>query len=261
MLTGTATDLARSDVDSESVSELIATACQVLAATGLAPDILGHVSVRVSTDAFVRCRGPRESGLAFTTADDVHRVPLDGTVDAQDLGAWTVPNELPIHTSVLRARPDVTAVVHAHPRAVVAMSLAGFPWHPIVGAFDIPAARITAAGVPTWSRAALVNTDELGDEVAAVLGERPVAVLHGHGLVSVGHGPPERAVAEAVTNAVAIDSIARLTLDVRACGVEPAPITDADLAQLPDLGAGFTVETMWRHLVRRTATAVRPERC
>jgi hypothetical protein len=32
-----------------------------------------------------------------------------------------------------------------------------------------------------------------------------------------------------------------------------APIADEDLAALPDLGSGFTVETMWRHLVARTA--------
>jgi ribulose-5-phosphate 4-epimerase/fuculose-1-phosphate aldolase len=43
----------------------VAQACRVLASQGLAADVLGHVSVRVSPTAVpVRCRGPRESGPA-----------------------------------------------------------------------------------------------------------------------------------------------------------------------------------------------------
>lgn len=259
MVSGVAAQPLETDVDVDSVSELIATACQILAVTGLAPNILGHVSARISADeALVRCRGPRESGLAFTTADDIRFVPIDAPPDPRALGQWSVPNELPIHMSILRRNPNVTAVVHAHPPAVVTMSLAGIPFRPIVGAYDIPAARLAAAGVPVWPRAALVNTAELGDDLASCLGGRPVGVLHGHGLVTVGYGPPERAVAEAITNAVALDSLAQLTLAVRAAGAEPQPIADEDLQQLPDLGAGFHVETMWRHLVRRVGTAPRP---
>jgi ribulose-5-phosphate 4-epimerase/fuculose-1-phosphate aldolase len=240
--------------DRASWPEAIATGCQVMAETGLTPNVLGHISMRFSSDELlVRCRGPRESGLAFTTADDVKLVPIDGA--PPDLDGWTVPNELPIHTAIMRARPDVTAVVHAHPSAVVTMSLARLAWEPIVGAYDIPAARLAARGIPTWPRAVLVNTTELGDELAANLGDQSVGVLYGHGLVSVGFGPPEHALAEAVTNAVAIDSLAQLTLAVRAVGGSAEPIDAADLAQLPDLGVGFNVETMWRHLVARTAAA------
>ncbi len=240
----------------DSLFESIATGCQVLAATGLSPGVLGHISVRVGPDeALVRCRGPREAGLATTTAEDVKPVRITGPTATGELGGWSPPNELPIHTSILRARPDVTAVVHAHPAAVVTMSLAGIAWLPIVGAYDIPAARIAADGIPTWPRAALVNSPELGDELAACLGRRPVAVLYGHGLVTVGRGSPEHALAEAVTTAYAVDSLARMTLAVRAAGSEPVAIADADLAQLPDLGAGLNVETLWRHLVSQAATA------
>jgi ribulose-5-phosphate 4-epimerase/fuculose-1-phosphate aldolase len=259
MVSGAAIHASESAHSLDSLSELIATGCQVLAATGLTPNVLGHISVRIApNEALVRCRGPRESGLAYTTADDILPVAIDGPLDRDRLAGWAAPNELPIHTSILRARPEVTAVVHAHPPAVVTMSLAGLPWEPIVGAYDIPAARLAARGIPTWPRAVLVNDTELGDSLAAALGDRSVGVLYGHGLVSVGTGSPEHAVAEAVTNAVAVDALARMTLDVRAAGATAAPISDADLAQLPDLGAGFNVETMWRHLVRRAADASRP---
>lgn len=236
-----------------TLAETVAIACRILAATGLVEHVLGHVSVRTNDgDVLIRCRGPREAGLAATTADDIRRVPIDGPTDTGD---WSPPAELPIHTAILRARPDATAVVHAHPPAVVTMSLAGLPWLPIFGAYDIPAARMAADGIPVWPRACLVSTPALGAELAAFLGDRPAAVMRGHGLVSVAGGPPEEAVARAVVQAVSVNVLATTTLAVVAAGGKPEPISDEDLALLPDLGAGFNVGTMWRHWCTRVGAA------
>jgi ribulose-5-phosphate 4-epimerase/fuculose-1-phosphate aldolase len=238
-----------SQPDLAELRETVAVACRVMAERGLVEHMLGHVSARVSPDELlVRCRGPRESGLAYTTADDVRPVRLDGR---GDLGAWTGPNELPIHTEVMRRRPAVGAVVHAHPPAVVALSLVGAPMVPIYGAYDIPGARLAADGIPTWDRSALIRTADLAAQMVGALGERPVLVLRGHGLVSVADGPPRTAVAQAVLQAVAVDTLARTTLTILSAGGVPRPISDEDLADLPDLGAGFNVDTMWRHLRRR----------
>jgi 3,4-dihydroxyphthalate decarboxylase len=122
---------------------------------------------------------------------------------------------------------------------------------PLYGAYDIPGAALAAGGIPVWPRAALVGTDELAAAMADALGDRPVVVLRGHGLVSVASGPPESAVAQAVLQAVAVDTLARTSLRLLAAGGTPEPIPAEDLAELPDLGAGFTVGTMWRHLLRR----------
>ncbi|MBD0734216.1 aldolase [Streptomyces sp. CBMA29] len=225
-------------------------ACRVLAVTGLVEHILGHVSARVGTEALlVRGRGPNERGLAFTVADDVQRVGLDGAGDVPP--GWKAPIELPIHTEVLRARPEVTAVVHAHPPAVVAASVAGLPWLPLVGAYDIPAARLAQGGIPVWPRSALVRRRDLAERMVAALGDRPVVVLRGHGLVAVATGDPADAVAAAVTAALAVDSLARMTLAVAATGAPPRPIPAEELAELPDLGAAFNVSAMWRHLEAR----------
>lgn len=240
------------DTSPDTVADTVATACRVLAATGLVEHILGHVGVRSGTDLLIRCRGPREAGLAHTTAADIRRVPVNGPAEPSD---WATPRELPIHTAILRARPEVTAVVHAHPPAVVTMSVADLPWRPIFGAYDIPAARLAAQGIPVWPRACLVDTTELGDALAEFLGARPVAVLRGHGLVSVAAGPPEEAVARAVVQAFAVDTLASMTLAVRAAGGTPTPIGDEDLAALPDLGPDFNVTTMWRHLCARAGVA------
>jgi ribulose-5-phosphate 4-epimerase/fuculose-1-phosphate aldolase len=237
--------------ESGSLAEVVANACQVMAERGLVEHVLGHISVRTGEDELlVRCRGPEEAGLAYTTADDVRAVRFDGS---GDLGAWTTPNELPIHTEVLRRRDDVTAVVHAHPPAVVTASLLDAPLVPVYGAYDIPGARLAAGGIPVWERSALITTRELAGAMADALGTRPVVLLRGHGLVSVAGGPPETAVAHAVIQALAVDTLARTTLRIRSAGGTPTPISGEDLAALPDLGGGFVVETMWRHLQRRAA--------
>lgn len=226
----------------------IAVACRVLAARGLADGYLGHVSLRVDGDRLlVRCRGAHERGLAWTVAEDVHLVTLDGEPGAEgELDGWAAPNELPLHTEVLRRRADVGAVVHAHPPAVVAADLAGLGIRPIVGAFDMPGTKLAAEGVPVYPRGVLVRDRRLAGEMVDAMGTRPVVVLRGHGLTSSG-----RSVAEAVLRAISVDQLARLELAVASAGGALRDLPPEDMAELPDLGGGFNVETAWRHELSR----------
>ena len=235
------------------LTDSVATACRVMAAVGLVENILGHISARISAgELVVRCRGPREAGLAFTVAADVRpaRLTTPGGADLDGSG-WTTPNELPIHTEIMRRRPAVTAVVHAHPPALVTFSLLDAPLLPIYGAYDMPGARLAADGIPVWERAVLINNDELAGAMADALGDRPVVLLRGHGLVSVAEGDPETALRRAVLQAVAVDTLARTTLTIRQAGGVPRALSDEDLAALPDLGGRFNVDTMWRYLLTR----------
>lgn len=229
---------------------LIANACRVLGARGLAEDVLGHVSLRTAADRMlVRCRGPREEGLVLTRPEDVHEVDLDGTPVSGDLGGWSLPNELPIHAEVLRARPDVDAVVHCHPPSVLLAGLAGVALRPVFGAYHIPAARLALDGVPEYPRSVLVRRPELGREVAAALGTSPVLVLRGHGIVTVGSG--EHAVEQAVGLALALDVLARVSVDCARLGARPAELSPEDVADLPDLGGAFTDVLVFRHHLAR----------
>jgi ribulose-5-phosphate 4-epimerase/fuculose-1-phosphate aldolase len=234
--------------DVDESRQLIADACRVLAARGLAEGYLGHISLRVDADRLlVRCRGPQERGLAWTTADDVRLVTLDGEPgDAGELDGWTPPNELPLHTEVLRAHPDVQAVVHAHPPAVVAADLAGLGIRPIVGAFDMPGTKLAAGGVPVYPRGVLVRDRRLAAEMVQAMGDRPVVVLRGHGLTSSGGSVPE-----AVLRAISVDQIARLSLTIASAGGELRDLPPEDMAELPDLGGAFNHTTAWRHELAR----------
>ena len=219
----------------------VALGCRILAAAGATTPILGHLSVRVDSEhVLVRCRGPHERGLLFTEASDVRLVTLDDLGDVGD--GYTLPNEYPLHAEILRARPEVGSVVHAHPRSVVVADLAGAELRPVFGAFDIPAYRLAAEGIPVHPRRGLVRTAAAGREVAATLGEAPVCLLRGHGVAAVGES-----VVSAVVRTLAVDELARMTVEIAALGGRPDVVPEEDRVDLPDLGSGFNEQAVWRY--------------
>jgi ribulose-5-phosphate 4-epimerase/fuculose-1-phosphate aldolase len=227
----------------------VALGCRVLAHSGLAADVLGHVSVRVSADALlVRCRGLQERGLLFTTPQDVRLVRLDGSPDLPQ--GYAAPSELPIHAEVLRARPEVTAVAHAHPPAVVAADLAGLALRPIIGAYNIPAMRMATDGIPVYDRGVLIRRADLAAEMLRAMGDAPVCVLRGHGVTTTG-----ASVADAVIRVLNLESLARMILAAAQAGGHPPNLPEADVAELPDLGATLNTENVWRYHLARLAHA------
>jgi 3,4-dihydroxyphthalate decarboxylase len=231
--------------DPAELRRTIAEACRILALQGLAEDVLGHVSVRVGPgELLMRCRGPEERGLLFTTPADVHLVPLDGPADLP--GGYTVPSELPIHAEVLRRRLEVHAVVHAHAPSVIMADLAGLKLLPIIGSYNIPAMRLALRGIPVYRRAVLIRRPELATEMLAAMNDAPVCVLRGHGVTTTG-----ATVAEAVIRALNLESLARITLGVAQAGGHPDVLPPDDIAELPDLGGTLNEAHLWRyHLAR-----------
>ena len=240
----------------DSLRALVADACRVLAGRGLADGILGHVSVRVDSHRLlIRCRGPEERGLGYTTVRDIRLLDLDGEPGARGEldGGYEPPNELPLHTEVHSARSDIDAVVHAHPATVVAADLAGIPIRPIVGAFDIPGTRLAAGGIPVYPRGVLVRTRALAAEMVSAMGDRPVVLLRGHGLTSAAI-----TVEQAVLQAVSVDQLARVSWRVIAAGGSLRDLPAEDMAELPDLGPRLNTATAWRHEIARLHGVVAP---
>jgi ribulose-5-phosphate 4-epimerase/fuculose-1-phosphate aldolase len=227
----------------------VATACRILAQQGLAADVLGHVSVRLDADRILlRCRGPEDSGLLFTVVDDIREVDLDGRGDLE--GGYAVPNEVHIHTELFRTRPDVQAVVHAHPRDVVVADLAGVQLRQVFGAYNIPASRLANEGVPVFPRSVLVRTPELGRAVATALGDAGVCILRGHGIVAAGES-----VEQATLRALDLAELSRISTEVTLLGGRPQVLADDDMQELPDLGSSFNDVSRWRHYVGRLKVA------
>jgi ribulose-5-phosphate 4-epimerase/fuculose-1-phosphate aldolase len=227
----------------DSGRELVAQACRVLAHRGLVEGVLGHVSLRHGDAMLLRCRGPHERGLRFTAAQDVRLIGLDGT-PREEMDGYRPPNEWPIHGELLRLRPTVEAVVHAHPRAALIAGLAELPLRPVFGSFNIPALHMALDGVPIYPRPVLITRPQLARELAEAMGERPVCIMRGHGITVTG-----ASVAAAVVAATNLDVLTSVTRELALLGAQPPELGPEDLAELPDLGSAFQDEMVWRALV------------
>ena len=244
----------------ESVEETIATACRLLGHLGLVRETTGHVSARLDDSRMlIRCRGRDEAGLVFTQAEAVRSVSFDGQ-DLDGAGAYETPSELPIHGEIYRARPEVKAVVHAHPRASLICTLLGLELQPIFGAFDPNAMALAAAGIPIFPRSILIRERAVGEALVRCMGYKHVCILRGHGIVTTG-----ASVQEATIRAIQLETLASITLEIAKAGGKPEVISPEDqeyfrrLRETQDQKAqahGADVfQWTWRHYIRLLAAS------
>lgn len=231
--------------DDEELRSTVADACRILAHRGLVEGVLGHVSAcaALGGSMLLRCRGRAERGLGATTPADVRAVGLDGTL-RDSSGGWELPKEWPIHAVFYRDRPEVRAVVHAHPLSTVLCGLAGLKLRPVIGAYNIPALRMAERGVPVYPRSVLITRLALAEEMFGAMGSAEICLLKGHGVTVVG-----RSVEEATVKVVNLDALCRLTVDLARIGATPTDIPPEDLAELPDLGGHFNDRMAWDALL------------
>lgn len=82
----------------------------------------GNISVRIGPDEFL-CT-PTGVSKGFMTPEMIIKVNGAGEVLS---GSLKPSSELKMHLGVYRDRPDVNAVVHAHPPISTAFAVAGIP--------------------------------------------------------------------------------------------------------------------------------------
>lgn len=234
----------------ESLLELrekVALSCRILAMEGLVDETLGHVSVRIpgTDEMFIRCRGEEENGVRYTTIDAIRRVDFNG--NGEDLkGIYQVPKELSIHGEIMKSRPEVGCVIHAHPPAALICGISNLPLRPIFGAFNIPAMRMALEGVPVFPRSYLVTRPELAAPLIEEMGNKHICLMKGHGITATG-----ATIEEATINALNFNTLAKVTLEVAKTGQEASDISEEDIAELPDLGTKFNAKWVWRYYVKK----------
>jgi ribulose-5-phosphate 4-epimerase/fuculose-1-phosphate aldolase len=171
-------------VDPTLIEDLVA-ANRVLAQEGLV-DAYGHVSIRHPKNPNHYLMS-RSLAPILVTANDIMEYDLDSSpVDPR--GRTSVLERF-IHGEIYKARPDVKAVIHSHSPTVVPFSVTQVPLRPVFhnASFlwvGVPVFEIREAGGPATTM--LVRNGALGKALAMTLGDRPVALLRGHGNVVVG---------------------------------------------------------------------------
>lgn len=176
----------------------------------------GNISARLGDDKFVitpsgLCKGRMEM-------DDLLVIDLDGNViKADHKRKRKVSSETPMHLEAYRQRPDIRAVIHAHPAHAVALTVADIPFPTDV----LPEVLEGLGPVPT-TRFALPSSDDNADAIRELIKTHNAVLIRNHGVITVGYDLDEamnhlervEGVAKSVALAYAIGKVNRLPAEM-----------------------------------------------
>jgi L-fuculose-phosphate aldolase len=151
--------------------------CRAMNALGINQGTSGNVSARHGDSLLIT-----PSGLPYEemTPEDIVPMPLDGA-DGRYGGKRAPSSEWRFHLDIMRARPEVGAVVHTHSTYATALAICGL---------EIPAVHymIAAAGGSTIRVAAYATygTAALSENALAALEGRSACLLANHGVIATG---------------------------------------------------------------------------
>jgi len=224
------------------ISDLVA-ANHILATEGIV-DGYGHVSVRSPRNK-ERFYLSRSLAPESVSAADILEYGLDG--EAIDPRGKTSYKERYIHSEIYRVRPDVNAVVHCHAPSLIPFGVTKVPLRPMYHqsaflAAGVPVFEIREAGGMTNM---LVETAALGRALAKTLGDKPAALMRGHGAVVVADTIPN-----VVGRSIYLEINARVQAQAIALG---GPITYIDPEEAKKYAASDNYSRAWE-LWKRKAT-------
>lgn len=204
----------------------IVEACRWFVAAGLVQGTSGNVSVRYRNRMMITPSGVPYDAM---TPDDVVAVDLVGeSPRVRARKGLTPSSEWRFHFDILRARPDVGAVVHTHSPYATAFAICR---KELVAAHYM----IAAAGGPTIRVAdyATFGTQELSDAALAALEGRAACLLANHGVIATGP-----TLERALWLAQEVEVLARQTAIALGIGM-PVILDDAEIARVVEKFKGY----------------------
>ncbi|WP_406677170.1 class II aldolase/adducin family protein [Moorella sp. ACPs] len=165
----------------------------------------GNISVRIGENEVLTT--PTGVSKGFMTPDMIIKVDLEGRKIA---GSLKPSSEIKMHLDVYRHRPDVRAVVHAHPPVATAFAVAGIPLDKPV----LPEIIITLGAVPI-ARYGTPSTEEIPLAVREYLDKYDAVLLENHGALTMGTD-----VYNAFYKMESIEHFAKISLAARQLGGE-----------------------------------------
>jgi L-fuculose-phosphate aldolase len=138
-------------------------------------DYNGHCSIRLDDDrVLINIGSCQRSSL---TVEDICVIDLEAN---QLEGKGNAPLERHLHCGIYRVRPDVRAIVHAHPKWSTFLTMVGESYKPVYAQGSL------VHPVPLLDSPNSINNRPMADRLAATLGDRPAALMKSHGAVTVG---------------------------------------------------------------------------
>jgi L-fuculose-phosphate aldolase len=183
---------------------------------GYAPGTAGNLSVRLDDSRILAT--PTGCSKYLLRPADMVITDLNGQLLC---GTRNVTSEIGMHLAIYRIRPDVQAVVHAHPPLATAFASCGL-------ALDIPlcAELVMTLGSIPLAPYATTGTEELAASIEALLPDHDAILLANHGAVTCG-----KDLLDALMKMETTEHFANVSLAAREIGT-PRPLNDQALRTL-----------------------------
>jgi len=169
----------------------------------------GNVSARLGRDRFLIT----PTATSKLEVDEASLVVVDGAGKVVE-GTRKPPGEMELHLAAYRARPDVDAVLHAHPPYATAFGAARVPLEPVC----LPEAVVSLGLIPL-APFALPKTPLAVEAVSRCAAEADAMLLPGNGVLTLA---PD--VALAYLRMELVEHLAKILHHARALGgAQPLP--------------------------------------
>ncbi|MCI8624064.1 MAG: class II aldolase/adducin family protein [Provencibacterium sp.] len=138
----------------------------------------GNVTLKVGEDRFLAT--PTGVSKSFITPEMLILIDGRGQVLEAE-GSYRPSSEIKMHLRCYELRPDVGAVVHAHPPTATGYAVAGLP----MDAYSMIETVIAIGSVPLTPYST-PSTDEVPEAISPYLPDHDVLLLQNHGALTVG---------------------------------------------------------------------------
>ncbi len=162
------------DVNFMHPAEQIAVIIKRIYRSGMTTTSGGNVSIR-DDNGVIRTTPPAIDKGTLRPSDMI-RVTKDGQI----IGPYKPSSEYPFHRAIYNTRPEIRAIIHAHPPGLVAFSIA----HKIPNTNIIPQAK-DICGEIGYAPYACPGSEELGKKISDVFEDEKfkAVILENHGVV------------------------------------------------------------------------------
>ena len=192
----------------------IIAACLEMSRVGINQGTSGNVSVRHAGGLLIT-----PTGMAYEALKPKDIVWLD--LDGVAKGRRKPSSEWRFHCDIMRARPDVNAIVHAHPTYSTILAIMNKEIPPIH--YMVAVAGGTSIRCAPY---ALFGTEELSRNAVAALEGRQACLLQHHGSIAVG-----ATLSKAMWLAVEVEALARQYHGCLAIG-KPPLLSEGQMAEV-----------------------------
>ena len=173
---------------------------------GLSPGTGGNISIRVEKNKILI--SPTLTSMGFMQPEDLCLLDLDGNV----LDSKSRPSsEFKLHLHVYKKRPEITAVIHAHPPFASSFAVIGEK----LNTFIQPETVVFLGEVPVV-KYGTPSTDEFSENLNEYLdGNLNTFLLQNHGVLCIGYE-----LIRAYYNLETLENLAKITVISRLLGGE-----------------------------------------